>query len=252
MGSARVSSGSPSIPARPRCAGRPTRRTSTRSTRSSLEGLPRRPADVQDGHQLGRPGGEHAQHLPLQEPHRGPVARRRRPSTARASSRASRSAAASMHNCMTGCIVSVQQHRPRRRRQLQDERPRVRDAHAARRELRDRLLGGGRRRSTGCATRSASTRSRPGAAIAILMDSGGMEWGDAEACEAQLLKEIAEGTELGQGDRQRRRRDGQAHASTSACRTVVARRSRPGTRGRSRPPASPTPRARWAPITRPA
>ena len=35
-----------------------------------------------------------------------------------------------------------------------------------------------------------------GAAIAILMDSGGMEWGDAEGAAA-LIKEIAEGTELG-------------------------------------------------------
>jgi aldehyde:ferredoxin oxidoreductase len=35
-----------------------------------------------------------------------------------------------------------------------------------------------------------------GAAIAILMDSGGMEWGDSTAAIA-LLKEIAEGTELG-------------------------------------------------------
>jgi aldehyde:ferredoxin oxidoreductase len=35
-----------------------------------------------------------------------------------------------------------------------------------------------------------------GAAIAILMDSGGLEWGDAEGAKG-LLKEIAEGTELG-------------------------------------------------------
>ena len=35
-----------------------------------------------------------------------------------------------------------------------------------------------------------------GAAIAILMDSGGMEWGDAEGAAA-LIKEIADGTELG-------------------------------------------------------
>ena len=35
-----------------------------------------------------------------------------------------------------------------------------------------------------------------GAAIAILMDSGGMEWGDAQGAAA-LIKEIAEGTELG-------------------------------------------------------
>ncbi len=35
-----------------------------------------------------------------------------------------------------------------------------------------------------------------GAAIAILMDSGGMEWGDSTAA-INLLKEIAEGTELG-------------------------------------------------------
>jgi aldehyde:ferredoxin oxidoreductase len=35
-----------------------------------------------------------------------------------------------------------------------------------------------------------------GAAIAILMDSGGMEWGDSEAA-IELLKEIAEGTERG-------------------------------------------------------
>ena len=35
-----------------------------------------------------------------------------------------------------------------------------------------------------------------GAAIAILMDSGGMEWGDAEGAK-RLLREVAEGTELG-------------------------------------------------------
>jgi len=35
-----------------------------------------------------------------------------------------------------------------------------------------------------------------GAALAILMDSGGMEWGDADAMK-KLLAEIAEGTELG-------------------------------------------------------
>ena len=35
-----------------------------------------------------------------------------------------------------------------------------------------------------------------GAAIAILMDSGGMEWGDATGA-AELIQEIAEGTELG-------------------------------------------------------
>ncbi|MCZ6524969.1 MAG: aldehyde ferredoxin oxidoreductase [Gammaproteobacteria bacterium] len=37
-----------------------------------------------------------------------------------------------------------------------------------------------------------------GAAIAILMDSGGMAWGDAEAAKDLLRKEIANGTELGQ------------------------------------------------------
>jgi aldehyde:ferredoxin oxidoreductase len=36
-----------------------------------------------------------------------------------------------------------------------------------------------------------------GAAIAILMDSGGLEWGDAEGAK-RLLHEIAEGTELGE------------------------------------------------------
>ncbi len=36
-----------------------------------------------------------------------------------------------------------------------------------------------------------------GAAIAVYMDSGGMEWGDADGAKG-LLKEIAEGTELGQ------------------------------------------------------
>ncbi|MEE2665382.1 MAG: aldehyde ferredoxin oxidoreductase C-terminal domain-containing protein, partial [Myxococcota bacterium] len=35
-----------------------------------------------------------------------------------------------------------------------------------------------------------------GAAIAILMDSGGLEWGDAEGA-AGLIEQIAEGTELG-------------------------------------------------------
>jgi aldehyde:ferredoxin oxidoreductase len=36
-----------------------------------------------------------------------------------------------------------------------------------------------------------------GAAIAVYMDSGGLEWGDAEGAK-RLLREIAEGTELGQ------------------------------------------------------
>ncbi|MFT4564795.1 MAG: aldehyde:ferredoxin oxidoreductase [Gammaproteobacteria bacterium] len=36
-----------------------------------------------------------------------------------------------------------------------------------------------------------------GAAIAVYMDSGGMEWGDAEGAKKLLSKEIAEGTDLG-------------------------------------------------------
>ncbi len=60
-----------------------------------------------------------------------------------------------MHNCMTGCIVQLLEHRPRRGRQLHDERARVRDAHAARRELRGRELG--RRRGS----RPPVRRARP-------------------------------------------------------------------------------------------
>ena len=37
-----------------------------------------------------------------------------------------------------------------------------------------------------------------GAAIAVYMDSGGMEWGDAEGAKDLLRKELASGTELGQ------------------------------------------------------
>ncbi|MFQ5660420.1 MAG: aldehyde ferredoxin oxidoreductase N-terminal domain-containing protein [Gammaproteobacteria bacterium] len=36
-----------------------------------------------------------------------------------------------------------------------------------------------------------------GAAIAVLMDSGGMEWGDAEAAKNLLIQDVANGTELG-------------------------------------------------------
>ena len=35
-----------------------------------------------------------------------------------------------------------------------------------------------------------------GAAIAVYMDSGGMQWGDAQGAQ-RILREIAEGTELG-------------------------------------------------------
>ena len=35
-----------------------------------------------------------------------------------------------------------------------------------------------------------------GAAVAVLMDSGGLEWGDAEGAK-RILREIAEGTDLG-------------------------------------------------------
>jgi len=37
-----------------------------------------------------------------------------------------------------------------------------------------------------------------GAAIAVYMDSGGMEWGDAEGAKDLLRKELAQGSELGQ------------------------------------------------------
>ena len=77
-----------------------------------------------------------------------------------------------------------------------------------------------------------------GAAIAILMDSGGMEWGDSDGAIA-LLKEIAEGTELGKMIGNGAVATGKRPA-TSAFRTVGARRFPPGIRGRSRRRASRT------------
>ena len=99
------------------------------------------------------------------------------------------------------------EHRPRRRRQLQDLGARVRDADAARRELRDQDRGTKVAELDRLCDEVGLDTIETGAAIAILMDSGGMEWGDSEAAIA-LIKEIAEGTELRQDDRQRRRRDG--------------------------------------------
>ena len=87
-----------------------------------------------------------------------------------------------------------------------------------------------------------------GAAIAILMDSGGMEWGDAEKMK-KLLEEIAEGGEVATAIGNGAVAMGKLRA-TSACRRFAARRFRPGIRGPSRPRASPTRRARWVRTTR--
>jgi aldehyde:ferredoxin oxidoreductase len=100
-----------------------------------------------------------------------------------------------MHNCMTGCIVRCSNivHDPDgnyKTSALEFETLTLLGASCAIKtfdevaEL-DRL----------CDEVGLDT-IETGAAIAILMDSGGMEWGDSAAA-IDLLKEIAEGTELG-------------------------------------------------------
>jgi aldehyde:ferredoxin oxidoreductase len=100
-----------------------------------------------------------------------------------------------MHNCMTGCIVKCSNvvHDP--------------DGHYKTSALEFEtltILG------SSCAIKTFDEVAsldrlcdeigldtiETGAAIAILMDSGGMEWGDSAAA-IELLKEIAEGTERG-------------------------------------------------------
>ncbi len=101
-----------------------------------------------------------------------------------------------MHNCMTGCIVRCSNvvHDPDgnyKTSALEFETLTLLGASCAIKtydevaEL-DRL----------CDEIGLDT-IETGAAIAILMDSGGMEWGDS-AGAMNVLKEIAEGTELGQ------------------------------------------------------
>ena len=88
-----------------------------------------------------------------------------------------------------------------------------------------------------------------GAAIAVYMDSGGMEWGDAEGAK-RVLAEIAEGTELGRaigngavamGKRRKHHRvpavKGQAHPGLGSA----------AAQGHGRHLLQ---RARWAPTTR--
>ena len=123
------------------------------------EGLSGRPADVQDGDQHGGRGGQHAQHLPVQEPHRRAVPRRRdaRRQEHRRELRDARRRHAQLHD---GLHRAVQQRGARQGRQVQDLRARVRDDHAARRQLRRSRAGRTSPTSTACATSSASTPSR--------------------------------------------------------------------------------------------
>ena len=102
-----------------------------------------------------QPDRQHAEHLRVQESHRGAIARRCDELDGARIVESFEERGGGMHNCMTGCIVSVQQHRPRPGRQLQDVRSGVRDADPARRQLRDRELGGRRR------PRQAVRRNRP-------------------------------------------------------------------------------------------
>ena len=191
-----------------------------RATRRSFLGGPKK--DVfQFGTSSGRPRREHAEHVPVQEPPWRARAPTRRPSTVRASSRPSRSAVASMHNCMTGCIVQVLEHRPRRRGQLQDERPRVRDADPARRQLRHRELGG-RRRPRPPLRRDRPRYDRDGRGDrGPTWTPGDMEFGDAEGMRSALLRRDRRGHRARQGDRQRRRGDRQAPRSHGRVPTVA-------------------------------
>ena len=100
-----------------------------------------------------------------------------------------------MHNCMTGCIVKCSNV-------VHDEEGNYKTSALEFETLT--LLG------ANCAIQSWDDVAdldrlcdeigldtiETGAAIAILMDSGGMDWGDAEAAK-NLLREIAEGTDLG-------------------------------------------------------
>jgi len=100
-----------------------------------------------------------------------------------------------MHNCMTGCIVSCSNI-------VHDAEGNYKTSALEFETLT--LLG------ASCAIDSWEKVAEldrlcdevgldtieTGAAIAILMDSGGMEWGDATGAAA-LIKEIADGTELG-------------------------------------------------------
>jgi aldehyde:ferredoxin oxidoreductase len=100
-----------------------------------------------------------------------------------------------MHNCMTGCIVSCSNI-------VHDAEGNYKTSALEFETLT--LLG------ANCAVKSWEEVAEldrlcdelgldtieTGAALAILMDSGGMEWGDSSAMIA-LLKEIAQGSELG-------------------------------------------------------
>ncbi len=101
-----------------------------------------------------------------------------------------------MHNCMTGCIVQCSNV-------VHDKDGNYKTSALEFETLT--LLG------SNCAIQSWEDVAdldrlcdeigldtiETGAAIAILMDSGGMEWGDAEGAK-KLMNEIPEGTELGQ------------------------------------------------------
>ncbi len=100
-----------------------------------------------------------------------------------------------MHNCMTGCIVQCSNV-------VHDAEGKYKTSALEFETLT--LLG------ANCAIQSWEDVAdldrlcdevgldtiETGAAIAVWMDSGGMEWGDAEGAKG-LLKQIAEGTELG-------------------------------------------------------
>ena len=110
-----------------------------------------------------------------------------------------------MHNCMTGCIVKCSNV-------VHDAQGEYKTSALEFETLT--LLG------ANCAVQSWEDVAdmdrlcdelgldtiETGAAIAILMDAGSMEWGDADGMRA-LLKEIAERHRARQRDRQRRGRD---------------------------------------------
>ncbi len=90
-----------------------------------------------------------------------------------------------------------------------------------------------------------------GATIAVAMEAGILPFGDA-AGAMRLLEEVRQGHAAGAADRLRRGSAGQSLRRRARCPRSRASRCRPTIRGPFKASASPTPRRRWAPITRPA
>ena len=179
-------------------------------------GLPGRPADVQDGDEHGGRRGEHAQHLPVQEPHRRAVARRRhaRRQEHHRELRDARRRHAQLHD---GLHREVQQRGARRERQVQDLRARVRDDHDARRQLRHQELGGRR------GPRPAVRRGRPRHDRDGRRDRDLHGFGRDGVRRRERREAPAQGDRRGHGARPRRSATARSRSarrpSTTACRS---------------------------------